>query len=121
MLIEKDFVFDAAHFLPYVPAEHKCRRLHGHTYTVIAAVSGECTKEGWVMDFAEIAEAIQPILKQIDHRLLNAIPGLENPTAENIAHWIYERAKIKLPQLVYITVQEGLSARAIFPQRSHGQ
>lgn len=114
MLIEKEFIFDAAHFLPLVPPEHKCRRLHGHTYKVIIGVEGELNSQGWVIDFADISAAIKPILKQIDHKLLNAIPGLENPTAENIALWLYTRAKASLPIIRFVSVQEGTASRVVY-------
>jgi 6-pyruvoyltetrahydropterin/6-carboxytetrahydropterin synthase len=117
MLIEKEFVFDSAHFLPFVPANHKCRRLHGHTYKVIVALEGEVNAGGWIMDFADISAAVQPVLNSIDHTLLNAVPGLENPTAENIALWIFEHLRPLLPGLNYISVQEGMSSRVIYPRR----
>lgn len=119
MLIEKEFVFDAAHFLPRVHAQHKCRRLHGHTYTVVVGVNGALNEIGWVMDFAEITAIIQPIVRQLDHTLLNAVEGLENPTAEVIAMWIYERVKKNLSELAYISVQEGFASRAIYPHNTH--
>lgn len=117
MTIEKEFVFDAAHFLPLVPLEHKCRRLHGHTYNVVIGVDGEVGPQGWIMDFADISAVIKPILKQIDHTLLNAVPGLENPTAENIAQWLYAKSKAEIPAVSYVTVQEGVASRVIYPRR----
>jgi 6-pyruvoyltetrahydropterin/6-carboxytetrahydropterin synthase len=117
MIIEKEFFFDAAHFLPLVPLNHKCRRLHGHTYKVVIGVEGEAGPMGWIMDFAEISALIKPILKEIDHKLLNAIPGLENPTAENIAQWLYEKSKKELSAVTYVIVQEGVASRVIYPRR----
>jgi 6-pyruvoyltetrahydropterin/6-carboxytetrahydropterin synthase len=118
MQIEKEFIFDSAHFLPLVPEEHKCRKLHGHTYRVTIAVSGEIDARGWIIDFAEISAVVKPILRTIDHTLLNSVEGLENPTAENIAQWIYARVKQELPVLDFVIVQEGESSRVIFPKRS---
>ena len=118
MQIEKEFIFDSAHFLPLVPDEHKCRKLHGHTYRVTIAVSGEVNPQGWIIDFAEISDVVKPILRTIDHTLLNSVAGLENPTAENIAQWIYTRVKQELPVLDFVIVQEGASSRVIFPKRS---
>lgn len=117
MVIEKEFVFDSAHFLPLVALDHKCRRLHGHTYKVVVGVEGEAGPQGWIMDFADISAVIKPILKQIDHTLLNAVPGLENPTAENIAKWLYDKSKKELSAVSYIIVQEGVASRVIYPRR----
>lgn len=117
MVIEKEFVFDAAHFLPLVAPDHKCRRLHGHTYKVVIGVEGNVGPQGWIMDFADISKVIKPILKQIDHTLLNAVEGLENPTAENIAQWLYDKSKAELAAVTYVIVQEGVASRVIYPRR----
>lgn len=117
MLIEKEFVFDSAHFLPLVAQDHKCRKLHGHTYKIVVGVEGEPNEQGWIIDFAEISAAVQPILNRIDHTLLNAVPGLDNPTAENIAVWIYNEIKKILPVMSFISVQEGLASRVIYPKK----
>lgn len=115
MIIEKDFVFDSAHFLPHVSPEHKCRRLHGHTYKVTVAVSGELTeKEHWVLDFNDVKAAIKPIIDYLDHKLLNSLPGLNDPTAEVIAKYIYDRAKPDLPGLYSVRVDETPTSRAIY-------
>lgn len=114
MRIEKEFVFDSAHFLPFVAENHKCRKLHGHTYKIIIGIEGEVDAQGWLIDFAEISAEVNPIIARLDHTLLNAVPGLDNPTAENIALWIYEHVKNKLPQLKFVAVQEGLSSRVIY-------
>jgi len=116
MRIEKEFIFDSAHFLPFVAPDHKCRRLHGHTYKVIIGVEGDVGATGWIMDFADISAAVQPILQSIDHTLLNAVEGLENPTAENIAEWIFTRVKKVIPLLSFVNVQEGQSSRVIYPR-----
>ena len=117
MLIEKEFIFDSAHFLPLVAENHKCRKLHGHTYKVTIGVSGEPNEQGWIIDFAEISAVVKPILHKIDHTLLNAVAGLENPTAENIAMWIYDRVKKDLPILQFVIVQEGMASRVIYPHK----
>lgn len=87
--ISKRFDFDAAHFLPNVHDGHKCRRLHGHTYVVEVICSGipDPTTQ-WLCDYADIAAAWEPVWKEIDHRCLNDIPGLGNPTTEVLAPWI---------------------------------
>jgi 6-pyruvoyltetrahydropterin/6-carboxytetrahydropterin synthase len=89
--IGRTYRFESAHFLPNVPQGHKCRSLHGHNYRVEIVVRGSLDERGFVKDFAEIDDEITPLLKQVDHRLLNDVEGLENPTAEIIAAWFFER------------------------------
>jgi len=115
MEIFKEFSFDAAHRLPNVPAGHKCARLHGHTYSVSIYVEGEIgTDTGWIMDFAELKTAFKPLLNQLDHYYLNDIEGLENPTAENLARWIWQRLKPKLPQLSQLIIKETCTAGCVY-------
>ncbi|WP_287127632.1 6-carboxytetrahydropterin synthase QueD [Candidatus Cyanaurora vandensis] len=104
----KSFHFEAAHHLPKVPADHPCYRIHGHSYRIELAVQGALDEEmGWVLDFGEIAAVVKPILeKELDHRLLNEVPGLENPTSERLAHWLWQRVVVRLPQLHRVTVAE---------------
>ncbi|MCL7960841.1 MAG: 6-carboxytetrahydropterin synthase QueD [marine benthic group bacterium] len=107
MEIWKEFSFDAAHLLPNVPEGHKCRRLHGHTYTVRIYVRGEPDENvGWIVDFADIKEAFDPIRERLDHYYLNEIEGLENPTAEMLARWIWRRLEPRLDGLSRIEIQE---------------
>jgi 6-pyruvoyltetrahydropterin/6-carboxytetrahydropterin synthase len=107
MEIWKEFSFDAAHLLPNVPDGHKCRRLHGHTYTVRVHVRGEPDPSvGWIVDFADIKAAFDPIRDRLDHYYLNEIEGLENPTAEVLSRWIWQRLAPRLPGLSRIEIQE---------------
>lgn len=107
MEIFKQFDFEAAHRLPNVPAGHKCARLHGHSFRVTVYVGGPVgDTTGWVMDFADIKAAAQPLIDQLDHRYLNEISGLENPTSENIARWLWQRLGPALPQMTRIVVHE---------------
>ncbi len=113
--ITKSFTFDSAHWLPHVPEGHKCGRMHGHTYTIVIALEGEVAPEsGWIVDFGDIKAAFKPLEKIMDHQLLNDIEGLENPTAENMARWIFERLEPALPQLADITVKETPTTSAIY-------
>ena len=109
--IQKIVTFEAAHRLPNVPAGHKCARLHGHSFKVEIAVEGEVDPQtGWVQDFAALAEAFRPLFEQLDHHYLNEVEGLENPTSENLAFWIWDRLQPSLPSLSRITVQETCTA-----------
>jgi 6-pyruvoyltetrahydropterin/6-carboxytetrahydropterin synthase len=111
----KEFTFEAAHLLPRLPKGHKCRRLHGHSFRVEVHVEGECdAKLGWLIDYAEIARAFAPIENKLDHYYLNEVPGLENPTSENLARWIWQRLKPKLPVLSAVVVHETCNARAVY-------
>jgi 6-pyruvoyltetrahydropterin/6-carboxytetrahydropterin synthase len=103
----KQFTFEAAHRLPHVPDGHKCARLHGHSFGVELRVTGPIDPQlGWVMDFADIKAAFTPIYDQLDHHYLNDIPGLENPTSEVLAVWIWDRMKPLVPQLSAVVVRE---------------
>lgn len=111
MEIFKEFTFEAAHDLPNTPDGHKCRRLHGHSFRVRLAVEGPVDEHtGWVMDFAEIKAAFHPIWERLDHHYLNDIPGLENPTSEVIAKWIWGELKPALPQLSEVKLWETCTA-----------
>lgn len=119
MEIFKDFTFEAAHCLPNVPEGHKCRRLHGHSYRVRITVRGAVQDEmGWVMDFGDIKAAFKPILEQLDHWYLNEIEGLENPTSEILARWIWMRLKPSLPHLARIDVSETCTSGCSFTGES---
>ncbi len=115
MEIFKEFFIEAAHRLPNLPEGHKCRRLHGHSFRISVYVCGDADKHiGWIMDFAEISEQFQPLFDELDHRYLNEVPGLENPTSENLARWIWERLKPRLPQLSQVIVRETCTAGCIY-------
>jgi 6-pyruvoyltetrahydropterin/6-carboxytetrahydropterin synthase len=115
MEIFKEFTFEAAHLLPNVPLDHKCRRLHGHSFRVELYVQGKVEHtSGWIMDFAEIKKHFQPIHDRLDHSYLNDIEGLLNPTSENIARWIWEHLKPGLPSLSRIVLRETCTTGCIY-------
>jgi 6-pyruvoyltetrahydropterin/6-carboxytetrahydropterin synthase len=107
MNIFRTFTIEAAHRLPNVPEGHKCARLHGHSFRIELHLSGPLDEHrGWVMDFADVRTAFQPTFDALDHHYLNEIPGLENPTSENLARWIWKQMKPKLPLLSKVVVHE---------------
>jgi 6-pyruvoyltetrahydropterin/6-carboxytetrahydropterin synthase len=107
MKIVQAFSFEAAHRLPNVSPQHRCHRMHGHSYRVELKLEGTVDPAtGFVADFFDIETAFAPCLAELDHRCLNEIAGLENPTVENIAVWIWRRLKPTLPRLAAITVYE---------------
>lgn len=115
MEIYKCFSFEAAHCLPNVPPDHKCARLHGHSFHVEIHVSGPIDPHvGWVMDFGDIKKAFKPILDQLDHYYLNDIEGLENPTSEAVARWIWKRLKPDLPLLSAVKIRETCTSGCIY-------
>jgi 6-pyruvoyltetrahydropterin/6-carboxytetrahydropterin synthase len=115
MEIFKEFTFEAAHRLPNVPAQHKCGRLHGHSFRVEIHVRGPVDdRMGWVIDFSEIKAAFRPLNEQLDHFYLNEIDGLDNPTSENLARWVWQRLRPSLPNLSRVVVRETCSTGCIY-------
>ena len=115
MEIFKEFTFEAAHRLPNVPEGHKCARLHGHSFRVRVYIAGEVDPvQGWVMDFADLKQHIKPLYLALDHRYLNDVPGLENPTSENLAKWLWQRLKPELDALSKVEVRETCTSGCIY-------
>jgi 6-pyruvoyltetrahydropterin/6-carboxytetrahydropterin synthase len=113
--LERSYRFEAAHFLPKVPAGHKCSRMHGHSYTIEIVIEGEIDPErGWVMDFAAIDEHVVPLVRQLDHQVLNEIEGLANPTSELLAVWWWGKLAPALTHLVEVVVSETATSRCIY-------
>jgi 6-pyruvoyltetrahydropterin/6-carboxytetrahydropterin synthase len=111
--IFKAFTLESAHRLPNVPEGHKCARVHGHSFRVEIHVRGPLDPQlGWVMDFADVKAAFEPLFLQLDHRYLNEVPGLENPTSEHLARWIWQRLQPALPQLCAVVVHETCTSGA---------
>lgn len=115
MILFKHFNFDSAHFLPNVHKGHKCRTLHGHTYRMTLYFDGKIDEKlGWVMDFSDIKAVVDPIIGRIDHKLLNDIEGLENPTCELVAIWLWQKIKPEVPQLSKIKLYETPTSGVVY-------
>ena len=105
--IFKEFRLESAHWLPRLPPSHKCSRMHGHSFRIAVHVAGPIDPQlGWVCDFVDIKHAFAPLFEQLDHRCLNEVAGLENPTSEMLAAWIWQRLKPALPMLSRIVIHE---------------
>ena len=122
MEIFKEFGFEAAHRLPNVPPDHKCARLHGHSFVTQIYVRGNVDPHtGWIIDFADIKDAFKPLHDQLDHHYLNEIEGLSNPTSENVARWIWQRVRPKLPQLSKVIVRETCTCGCVYEGEGEGR
>ncbi|MEK7330497.1 MAG: 6-carboxytetrahydropterin synthase QueD [Candidatus Eisenbacteria bacterium] len=114
--LTKSYTFEAAHRLPMVPADHKCARMHGHSFRIEVAVAGEVDERtGWLIDFGDITAVVEPLLKsELDHRTLNDVSGIENPTSENLCRWLWKRLQPRIAGLSTITVHETCTARCTY-------
>jgi 6-pyruvoyltetrahydropterin/6-carboxytetrahydropterin synthase len=120
MEIFKEFRFEAAHRLPNVPPDHKCARLHGHSFIAEIYVKGPVGDDsGWVIDFSEVKHAFKPLEKQLDHNYLNEVKGLENPTSENLAKWIWTNLELSLPLLSKVVVRETCTSGCVYEGEGH--
>ncbi len=114
--LKSQFQIESARFLPKLPSEHPCSRMHGHSFILIFTFHGHLNPEtGWVQDYHEISDILKPLLNQLDHHVLNEVPGLTNPTSEMLALWLFERAQKVLPDLVRVTVKETPTTECSFP------
>ncbi len=105
--LKQHFQIESARFLPHLPTTHPCSRMHGHSFKIILSLVGPLDpKLGWVLDYHEISKSMKPLLQQLDHRTLNDVPGLENPTSELVAKWIFDQACVTLPLLKSVTILE---------------
>ena len=115
MELSKEFRIEAAHRLPRLPSDHACARLHGHSYQVEVGVNGPVDAQmGWVIDFAAIKEAVRPVIATLDHRCLNDIEGLSNPTSESLAAWLWARLAPGLPLLSVIAIGATCAPRCTY-------
>jgi 6-pyruvoyltetrahydropterin/6-carboxytetrahydropterin synthase len=114
--LKQHFQIESARFLPFLPKEHPCSRMHGHSFKIILTLVGPLDpKIGWVVDYHEISLKMKPVLEQLDHRTLNEVSGLENPTSELLAKWIFDRAGKELPLLKSVSILETPSTECRYP------
>lgn len=114
--LKQQFQIESARFLPNLPTDHPCARVHGHSFVIVLTLHGPLDEKiGWVQDYHEINQIVTPVLNQLDHRLLNDVPGLENPTSELLAFWIYSRLIAILPKLRNVTVKETSLTECTYP------
>lgn len=107
MELKQHFQIESARYLPHLDSSHPCSRMHGHSFKIILTLKGPLHPQlGWVMDYNDITNIMKPILQKIDHRVLNEVPGLENPTSELLAKWIYDQVIKQLPLLTEVNVSE---------------
>lgn len=114
--LRQHFQIESARFLPHLPEGHPCRRTHGHSFKIILRLVGERdAKIGWVIDYNVISEKVRPILDKVDHRVLNEVSGLENPTSENLSLWLFTEIKKVLPDLIQVIVAETANTECAYP------
>jgi 6-pyruvoyltetrahydropterin/6-carboxytetrahydropterin synthase len=117
--LKQHFQIESARFLPHLEKTHPCARMHGHSFRITLTLVGDLdAKIGWVIDYNEIQARMKPILSNLDHHVLNEVPGLENPTSEILARWIYEKITTTLPEVVQISVAETPMTECSYPARS---
>ncbi len=114
--LKQHFQIESARFLPNLPKDHPCSRLHGHSFKIILILVGPLDRQlGWVMDYHEITKVMAPLLLQLDHRTLNDVEGLQNPTSELLAQWVYEKVLIHIPILKSVTIMETSLTECRYP------
>lgn len=114
--LKQHFHIESARFLPHLPKSHPCSNMHGHSFKIILCLQGELDPQlGWVMDYHEISKIVNPLLQQLDHKVLNEVPGLSNPTSELLAKWIYDKIQIQIPLLKSVCVQETPQTECSYP------
>ncbi len=114
--LKQHFHIESARFLPKLEKSHPCSRMHGHSFKIILTLVGNIDPTtGWVMDYNDIQEKMKPILTLIDHCILNEVPGLENPTSEILAKWLYDKARLALPSLVLVSIAETPTTECSYP------
>lgn len=118
IVLTRSFRLESARRLPRLPATHPCARVHGHSFVIELELAGPIDPElGWLIDYNDIAAAFEPLRQKLDHRFLNEVEGLENPTSEHIARWVFDHLSPTLPALTAVTVMETPETRAIYRPR----
>ena len=116
--LKQQFQIESARFLPHLPKTHPCASMHGHSFKIALCLQGDLDpKLGWLVDYHEIARCMEPVLKQLDHKVLNEVPGLDNPTSELLAKWLFEKIVTEIPQLKSVSVMETSSTECTYPVR----
>jgi 6-pyruvoyltetrahydropterin/6-carboxytetrahydropterin synthase len=113
--ISQTYHIESSRFLPLLKKDHPCSRMHGHSFKITLTLVGPLQPEGWVMDYNDINLKARPFLELIDHRVLNEVPGLENPTTEILSRWLYEKLKIVLPELKSVSISETHNTDCTYP------
>lgn len=114
--LKQHFQIESARFLPNLDKNHPCSNMHGHSFKIILSIVGPLQpKVGWVMDYHEISKVMTPLLAQLDHKVLNEVAGLENPTSELLAKWLYDLVKIKIPLLKSVNISETPNTECVYP------
>lgn len=114
--LKQQFRIESARYLPELPEGHPCRRTHGHSFLISLKLVGPLdAKIGWVRDYHQIEQSMKPLLSQLDHRVLNEVPGLENPTSELLAKWIFDQARKMIPELIQVSISETPTTECSYP------
>ncbi|UOF02115.1 6-carboxytetrahydropterin synthase QueD [Bdellovibrio reynosensis] len=114
--LKQHFQIESARFLPNLPKEHPCSRMHGHSFKIILTLVGNLDPQlGWVIDYNDIQAKMKPLIEQLDHRVLNEVDGLPNPTSELLAKWIFDRVVLTLPEVIRVTVLETPFTECSYP------
>ena len=114
--LKQHFQIESARFLPHLPKNHPCAHMHGHSFKIVLTLQGDLDpKLGWLIDYNEITKVMSPLLKQLDHQVLNNVPGLENPTTEHLTKWIFQNALQSLPILKSVTIMETTQTECSYP------
>jgi 6-pyruvoyltetrahydropterin/6-carboxytetrahydropterin synthase len=113
--LKQHFQIESARFLPNLPKSHPCSNVHGHSFKIILTLKGPVDEKlGWLMDYHEINQVMQPILKELDHKVLNEVAGLENPTSENLSKWIYDKVILKISILTEVNISETPTTECVY-------
>ena len=115
MELRQHFQIESARFLPNLESDHPCARMHGHSFKIILTLKGPVDPvAGWVMDYHVITKVMEPILRKLDHRVLNEVDGLSNPTSELLAKWIFDQVIQQIPLLTAVNISETPNTECIY-------